>query len=145
MRNTSHLWQLASTSSKEIIDKALSALHVEPREAQFKFLVNDKWPLLNIFVFDLHHEAYRSASAHYIERLPVVIVDYGRQRTDVSIAGSFIRDQTNTRVAELHNLNGWDSKPPFFADYTSSKRLSYQKPRDTSLLSSPRSMGDEIR
>lgn len=46
--------------------------------------------------------------------------------------------EVNFRVAEHHNLNGWDREPPFFADYTSSTPVSYLDLRDSSLLDSLR-------
>ena len=124
-----------------IIEETLSALHIKPSEAQHKFLVNEKWPFLNIFVFDLYHETYQSASAHFPDHLPVLVADYSRKGTTVSIAGSFRRDEVNVRVAEHHNLNGWDREPPFFADYTLSTPVSYLDPRDSSLLRSSRATG----
>ena len=135
VRNSNPLWHLASTSPENIIEEALSALRVQPSPTQRKFLVNEKWTLLNIFVFDLYHEAYRSAAAHLPSQLPVIIVDYARKQTKASVASSFRRSEVNNGVAKHHNLNGWNNEPPFFADYTSSTP-SYPNPRDTSLLSS---------
>ncbi|KAK3167497.1 hypothetical protein OEA41_010624 [Lepraria neglecta] len=116
IRQASSLWQSASVSSDRIIEEALATLHVRPSDAQYKFLVNEKWPFLNLFVFALYHGAYRSASAHFPHDLPVLVVDYNRKGTTVSIAGSVRRREVNVRVAEHHNLNGWDREPPFFAD-----------------------------
>lgn len=77
------------------------------------FLVNEKWPFLNLFVFDLEHGAYQSASAHFPHELPVLVVDYNRKGTTVSTTGSFRRREVNVRVAEHRNPNGWDREPLF--------------------------------
>jgi hypothetical protein len=50
------------------------------------------------------------------------------------MAGPFLEKQVNDRVARHHNLNGWEKVPPYYADYTTSKPMSYQNPRDTALL-----------
>jgi len=134
VRKRSPLWQPTLVSSGPIIEEALSALHVKPSEAQHKFLVNEKWPFLNIFVFDIYHKSYRSASAHIPEQLSVLTVDCRDKGITVSIAGSFRRHEVNARVAQHHNLNGWEGEPPFFADYTLSTPVSYLDPRDSSFL-----------
>lgn len=133
VRNKSHLW---SSASKKTIEEALSILHVELSEGRHKFLVAEKWPLLDIFVFDVYHDAYEIAFAHLSSKLPVVVVNYGRKGPLASVTPSFRRDQVNLRVAEHHNLNGWKCQPPFYADYTSPKLPSYNSPRNTSLLTS---------
>lgn len=115
VRKRSPLWQPALVASGPIIEEAL---HVKPSEAQPKFLVNEKWPVLNMFVLDIYHKSYRSASAHIPEQLSVLTVDCRDKGIAVSIAGSFRRHEVNAQVAQHHNLNGWEGEPPFFANYT---------------------------
>ena len=141
VKKASLLWQPASVSSEKVIEKAKSALHLEPIKVHHRFLVNEKWPFLNIFVFDLYHETYRSASGHLPEDLPVLVVEYGRKGTAVSVAGIVRRHEVNIGVARHHNLNGWNCEPPFFADYTLPTPVSYLDPRDSSLLASSPATG----
>ncbi|KAI9674973.1 MAG: hypothetical protein M1817_001379 [Caeruleum heppii] len=137
VRKASLFWQSACTSSSAIVAETLSILDVQPSQSQEKFLVNEKWPFLNLFVFDLYHDAYRLTSAHLPCQLPVVIVDFARAQNKVSFAPSFRRDEVNAGVAMHHNLNGWTKAPPFVVDYTSSTP-SYPNPRDPSRLISSR-------
>ena len=114
-------------------------LHMELSESRYKFIVRENWPLLDILVFDVYHDTYELASAHIPSELPVILVDYSAKGARASIAPGFRRDQVNLRVAEHHNLNGWECQPPFYADYTLPKPPSYNNPRDTFLLIPSRS------
>ncbi|KAF2192042.1 hypothetical protein K469DRAFT_346681 [Zopfia rhizophila CBS 207.26] len=140
-RKTSRFWSAASPTT--VIQEALSVLGLSG--TKYTFLVNEKWSRLNIFVFDVFHDTYKVDTGHLLCDLPVIIVDYAREKCTLYMAPSFRRSQINVGVAEHHNLNGWQAEPPFFADHTLSKPPSYDSPRDTALLRSIRTKECEQR
>ena len=122
IRNKGHVW---SSAPEMIVNAAMSTLHVELSEGQYKFLIREKWPYLDIIVFDVHHDTYEISVAHIPSELPVILVNFGSKGAWASMAPSFRCDQVNLSVAKHHNLNGWECQPPFYADYTSPRPPSY--------------------
>lgn len=110
------------------INEALALL--EQTGTEYIYLAWEQWDTIDILVFDLWNDAYDFMTAHEPIDLPVVIVDFGRTNTRISIASPMYRREVNDGVAQHHRLNGWDVGPPFVADCTGSNRPSYPSPRD---------------
>lgn len=94
-------------------------------------LAIEKWDRLDILVFDVFHTAYDWSTAHHEVDLPVVLVDCGKRYSSVKVAGPEFRKQVNVAVAREHDLNGWDVRPPYFADQSRTRTQvpTYENPR----------------
>lgn len=93
-----------------------------------------KWQHYTIIVFDIFYSAYDSSTAHCKIDLPVLRVEHSGKKISASKSSITFQDQVNDQVAKLHNLNGWDRKPPYYEDQASHELRKYPTPRDTSIL-----------
>ncbi|KAH8707027.1 hypothetical protein GQ44DRAFT_777594 [Phaeosphaeriaceae sp. PMI808] len=118
----------------EVAQKACSTLGVPYNESGHKLLAIQKWQQLTILAFDIFNDDYDASTAHHKVNLPVLLVDYGKRLSYVRIASPELRESINIHVANQHNYNGWDGKPPYFEDQTGSVPPKYYNPRDTSML-----------
>ena len=77
---------------------------------------------------------YRSASRHFPKNLLILIIEYSRENTAVSVTETVRYYKINISIARYYNFNGWNCEPPFFADYILFIPIFYLDPRDNSLL-----------
>ena len=122
---------LYSSSPDTVVSAACAALDVP---CNYRLLVIQKWPQLTILVFDVFHSAYDCSTAHHKADIPVLCFDYSPQNSCCKQPSDDFRNQINNYVAKMHNLNGWDQKPPYTEDLTSQEPRTYRNPRDTSIL-----------
>jgi hypothetical protein len=80
-------------------------------------------------VFDNFHDDYEWKTAHHKVDLPVLLVDYGKTSSVVRRASLDFRTFVNGEIASQHDFHGWDAKPPYFEDQTSTEPRSYAFPR----------------
>ncbi|KAF2001682.1 hypothetical protein P154DRAFT_157876 [Amniculicola lignicola CBS 123094] len=125
---------LYPTAYEEVVQKACSTLDVPHSESCSKLLAIQKWQQSTILVLDIFNDDYDESTAHHKVNLPVLLVDYGKRLSYVRVASPDLQDRINTHVANQHNYNGWDGKPPYFEDQTGAVPPKYYNPRDTSML-----------
>ena len=101
---------------KVVVQKACSTSAVPHEESRHSLLAIQKWPELAILIFDVFHDDYDVSTAHRKAHLPVFIVGCGKRFSYVGVASPQFRERVNVNVAEKHNYNGWDGKPPYFED-----------------------------
>lgn len=119
----------AAPSHDRVIQDAFANLKLSPINVPHTYLLNQIWDIVNVFVIDLYHAKYDFATAHIKEDLPVIFVNYSRRKVYVSVASRTRRDQINRDVAMMHEVNGWDERPPFVEDHTMGKVPCYPNPR----------------
>ncbi|KAI0834046.1 hypothetical protein F5Y06DRAFT_180916 [Hypoxylon sp. FL0890] len=123
---------LYSTTHQQVVFDTCSFLQVPEEES--RLIAIQKWPQLDILVFEIFYDDYDLKTAHHKADLPVLLVDYGKASSVVKTVSSEFREIINKHVASQHNLHGWDAKPPFVEDHTSYGPRRYENPRDTALL-----------
>lgn len=119
----------ASYSPDGVIQDAFKTLKLTLRDVPHKYLLNQIWDIVNIFVVNLYHDKYDYATAHNKEDLPVIFVNYSRRKVYVSVANGTGRDEANQDVARMLDRNGWDGKLSFFEDHRAGRVPRYPNPR----------------
>lgn len=122
---------LYSSSPDAVVLATCTTLNIA---CDYKLLVIQKWPQFTVLVFDVFHTTYNVSTAHHKADIPVLHFDHGSQYSSCKWPSNEFRDLINKEVAKMHNLNGWDRKPPYIEDQTSTEPRRYENPRDTSLL-----------
>ncbi|KAL5400243.1 hypothetical protein PMIN03_012547 [Paraphaeosphaeria minitans] len=122
---------LYSSSPDAVVSTTCATLNAS---CDYKLLVIQKWPQFTVLVFDISNSAYDFSTAHQKANIPVLHFDYGSQHTSYKWPSSDFQNLINDQVAKMHNLNGWDRRPPYIEDHTSSEPRTYENPRDTSML-----------
>ncbi|KAI1089508.1 hypothetical protein F5B19DRAFT_372720 [Rostrohypoxylon terebratum] len=123
---------LYSAPHQQVVFDTCSILQVPSEES--RLIAVQKWPQLDILVFEVFHDAYDPKTAHHKADLPVLLVDYGKASSVAKNVSLEFRGTINKHVASQHNLHGWDAEPPFIEDHTSPGPRKYENPRDTTLL-----------
>jgi hypothetical protein len=118
----------------DIIKHVLSVLGI-PKTEPF-LLATEDWGRTLHLVFDLHHTSYDFDTAHIAHEIHVVMVLLGGKKEKEWVALPREAEQVNNRIAQLHNFNGWDKRPPFNAKHTSSEAPTYDNPRDVQVSTS---------
>lgn len=116
-------------SGDKVIREALKSLNLSPCETYHKYLVNQIWDIVNTFVVDLYHETYDYSTAHIKCDIPVIIVHCSSRKSYLSLASRSRRDEVNSWVSNLHDLNGWAIEPPFVDDHSLGNIPRYANPR----------------
>ncbi|KAI1775275.1 hypothetical protein F4818DRAFT_416142 [Hypoxylon cercidicola] len=123
---------LYSITHQQVVFDTCSSLQVPEKES--RLIAIQKWPQLDILVFEIFYDNYDLKTAHLKTDLPVLLVDYGKASSVVKNVSLEFRETINKHVASQHNLHEWDAKPPFIEDCTSHGYRKYENPRDTTLL-----------
>jgi hypothetical protein len=111
-----------------IIDHVLSMLGTP--ETEVLYLAREDWGRTVHLVFDLYHASYNFHEAHVVDEMRVIMVTLGGKQERKSFASSSEAALVNDRIAKLHNYNGWETWPPFFADHSEGAVPTYDSPRD---------------
>jgi hypothetical protein len=117
-----------------IIEHVFSVLGI-PKTEPF-LLATEDWGRILHLVFDLHHTSYDFDTAHIAHKMHVVMVSLGGKQERKWFASSSDAEMVNKRIAELHNFNGWVTRPPFFANHASGAVPIYDSPRDMKVSNS---------
>jgi hypothetical protein len=118
-----------------IIEHALSTLGIPKTETLF--LAREDWGRPIHLVFDIYHASYDFDTAHIIAHdMPVIMVSLGKKNDRMWFAAPPLAEQVNRTIAELHNLNGWGKRPPYFIDHARGAVPAYDSPRDVTVLGS---------
>lgn len=118
-----------------VVDEILALLDLPPGLAHLRYLVHQIWDIVDIFVLDIFNLAYDCAKAHLPQDLPVIMVHYSRRKVTASLASRDFRNQVNETVAKLHDLNGWETSPPYIDDHSNGIIPRYPNPRSICLPS----------
>ncbi|KID94941.1 hypothetical protein MAJ_09070, partial [Metarhizium majus ARSEF 297] len=132
-------WSEAWESSLQVIETALGLLkesklvcsdnaeHAKPR-----FLVKERWNVRTFIVFDIFHDTYDPDTAHISGQndLPVISVFLG-ETISMNVASSFVENEVNRKVQEIHDATGIGSRPPFSVDHMNGNVPCYPNPRTT--------------
>jgi hypothetical protein len=119
---------------REIIEHVLSMFNIP--KTKFLFLASEDWGRTIHVVFDLYHTSYDFDTAHIAHKMHVVMVSLGGKQERKWFASSSDAEMVNKRIAELHNFNGWVTRPPFFANHASGAVPIYDSPRDMEVSNS---------
>jgi hypothetical protein len=126
--NSSYHGQLAPN----IIEHALLMLGIPGTKAFF--LACEDWGRTIIFIFDLFNDSYDCRTAHHACDMTVIMVSLGGKNEKKWFALPAEKEQVNKGIADLHNLNGWEARPPYFASHDRGAVPTYPSPRDTTML-----------
>jgi hypothetical protein len=83
---------------------------------------------------DIYHALYDFDIAHIVHAMHIVMILLGGSKEKKWFAPSTDAEPVNKRIAQLHNLNGWETWLPFFVKYTSGAVSTYDGPRDVKVL-----------
>lgn len=117
-----------------IIEHALSILDISG--AQSLYLAREDWGRTIQFVFDIFHASYDFTTAHTIHDIAVVVVSLGEKNERRWFASRPQQKEVNKTVAHLHDLNGWETRPPYLANHANGAIPVYDNPRNMSESSS---------
>ncbi|KAJ5937107.1 hypothetical protein N7466_003557 [Penicillium verhagenii] len=98
-------------------------------------LVEQKWNKRIFLIYDFFHANYNYETAHLQTEaeIPVLQVD-SRRTMIIRSAGPAFQARVNGDVRQIHNLNGYTTKPPYIDDHSGGNIPVHKDPRDTSLL-----------
>jgi hypothetical protein len=116
-----------------IIEHALSILDIPGTKTLY--LAREDWGRTVQLVFDVFHDSYNFHDAHKAHDITVVIVSLGGRNEKHFYASLPQEEEVNGAIAKLHNLNGWEVRPPYFATHAQGKVPEYDNPRDVEMLS----------
>ena len=104
-------------------------------ELPLRLLIKEKWQLRLLIVFDVCNHLYDAQCGHLPEynALPVFVVRFSKKGGRAEAATPDLQRRVNRETAEIHNLTGKGSTPPFIVDHTSAVPV-YLNPRDIGLL-----------
>lgn len=71
-----------------------------------RLIAIQKWPKLDVLVFDIFYDNYYLDTAHHKVDLPVLLVDYGKASSVVRKTGYAFSEMINAHVATQHNYHG---------------------------------------
>lgn len=99
-------------------------------DSRILFLAIDVWSERSFIVIDIHHRDYDFGTAHKTKKiLPAYVLrQLGRSRGWALIRWPQEDEPLADKVADLHNVNGFDTPTPFLEDHTS--RLVHANPRE---------------
>lgn len=117
-----------------IIEHALSILDISG--AQTLYLAREDWGRTIQFVFDVFHASYDFTTAHGIHDIAVVVVSLGGKNERRWFASRPQQQEVNETVAHIHDLNGWETRPPYLANHVNGAIPVYDNPRNMSDLPS---------
>ncbi|KAI0004034.1 hypothetical protein F4779DRAFT_621507 [Xylariaceae sp. FL0662B] len=123
---------LYSITHDQVVRNTCSTLDVPYERSQLVAI--QKWPKLDVLVFDVFYDTYDLNTAHHKVHLPVLLVDYGKAHSIVKKASPEFDETVNEHVAKQHNYHGWGAKPPYFEDQTGQNPPKYENPRDVTML-----------
>ncbi|KAJ8133329.1 hypothetical protein O1611_g297 [Lasiodiplodia mahajangana] len=129
LRTKSSLYAL---THDQVVRNTCTSLDV-PHEKS-RLIAIQKWPKLDVLVFDIFYDNYDPNTAHYKVDLPVLLVDYGKASSVARKASHEFSETVNVHVATQHNYHGWNAKPPYFEDQTGHNPPKYENPRDATML-----------
>lgn len=141
-----HASQRWATDDAQVIDAALhlvSQVHHRGQEIWtrrgHKLIAKEMWECFNCLVVDVAHDEYNWNTAHLEGEndLPVITVRFSGKKETASIEGAAITTRVNQELRQLHDNEGYDSKPPFFVDHTNGRVPTYPKPRTVLPLDPP--------
>jgi hypothetical protein len=115
-----------------IIEHALSILNIP--DTQTLYLAREDWGRTVQLVFDVFHDSYDFHNAHNAHDITVVIVSLGGRNEKHFCASGSDKEKVNREIAKLHNLNGWEVRPPYLATHARGKVPEYDSPRDVEML-----------
>jgi hypothetical protein len=98
------------------------------------FLACENWGRTIIYLLDIFHESYIFESAHHVCDMTVIMVSLGGRNEKKWLALPAEKKQVNEGIAKLHNLNGWDTRPPYFANHDRGAVPVNDSPRDATML-----------
>jgi hypothetical protein len=119
-------------SDSVIIEHALSILEIPGTETLY--LAREDWGTTIQLVFDVFHGLYEFNNAHDVHDMTVVIVSLGKRNEKRFFAPPSLEKEINKTIAMLHNLNGWKTRPPYFANHAQGQVPVYDSPRDVDKL-----------
>ncbi|KAJ5890801.1 uncharacterized protein N7473_007029 [Penicillium subrubescens] len=114
------------TSTYYIVNEVFPDWTNDPR---ILFLAIDIWSERTFIVIDINNYAYDFLSAHEIKTvLPVCVLQKHKRRQDWVLARWPAEDEPlSEKLADLHNVTGFDAILPFLEDHTS--RIVHENPR----------------
>ncbi|KAL3418458.1 hypothetical protein PVAG01_10174 [Phlyctema vagabunda] len=109
---------LAKSIQQKLDDIVQSFPSTAHHDSSHRFLAAECWGTRIAIVFDVNHDRYDWETAHSPaeNKLPVF-------RLQPTKPTNLVRDTSldvriNDRIAQLHNLNGFSTRPPYIADHT---------------------------
>jgi hypothetical protein len=138
MRQSSRHWLKSDT---EVIDAALQLILQKEawNQIDYRFMAKEMWGTVSFFIFDIFNGGYDWNTA-YLEGkndLPVIAVRFSKKKETALVEGPFIRVRVKQQLRQLHNDEGYGSKPPFYVDHTNGKVPTYPKPRTACCMTNP--------
>lgn len=136
MRDSSRHWL---KTDAEIIDTALQLISQQALNLNdYRFIAKEMWGTVTFYIVDLFHHDYDPDTAHKEGEndLPLIIVRFSKKKETALQEKQTMEDFVNQRLRQLHDDEGYGSKPPFYVDHRDGKIPSYPSPR-TSVCSSP--------
>jgi hypothetical protein len=114
------------TSTYNIVSEVFPDWTNDPR---MLFLAIDIWSERTFIVIDINNYAYDFRSAHEIKTvLPVFVLQKHKRRQDWVLVRWPAEDEPlSEKLADLHNVTGFDATLPFLEDHTS--RIVHENPR----------------
>lgn len=109
---------LAKSIQQKLDDIVRSFPSTSHHGSSHRFLAAECWGRRIAIVFDVNHGRYDWETAHSLaeNRLPVFRLQ-PTQPTNL-VRDSSLDVRINDRIAQLHNLNGFSTRPPYIADHT---------------------------
>jgi hypothetical protein len=102
-------------------------------DRRIRFIAIDVWSERTFIVIDINHYDYDFSTAHKAQTIfPVYVLRQYRKRRGWALIRWPPEDEPlSTKVADLHNVNGFDVPTPFLENHTS--RIVHANPRDLPL------------
>lgn len=130
LRQSSPHWSKCDT---EVIDAALQLVSQEEtwNQNDYRFMAKEMWGTVTFFILDIFNGGYDWNTAHLEGKndLPVITVRFSRKKETALVEGPFIRARVNQQLRQLHDDEGYESKPPFYVDHTNGKVPTCLRPR----------------
>lgn len=101
----------------------------EYNSSDCRFIAVERWDSRVYIVFDLFNINYNYHDAHLDGKneLPVIMV---RQRDDIIKAkGPQTIRRVGNELRDIHDMNGWDKRPPYKIDHANGAYPVYYSPR----------------
>jgi hypothetical protein len=99
----------------EIVQSLPSGNHPRPI---LRFLAAERWGRRILIVFDINHRRYNWETAHILAENDLPVFQLKSTNTTNLIRDTDLDGRVNERIAQLHNLNGTITRPPYITDHT---------------------------
>jgi hypothetical protein len=99
-----------------------------------RLLAIERWHRIHL-AFDIFNNNYDFNTAHLANQndFPVIAVylegHLHGDRNKALVAPSSLQKDVNETIRHLHDMNGWETQPPFFGDHANGNVPTYWHPR----------------